>query len=258
MNVNQTFYVASLSGGKDSVAMVVRLIEENRPLTHVVFYDSGMEFDSIYEVVRKVQTLCIEHEIQFVWLKPGTNFLIDMLIKPIAYRNGEGFHYGYDWCGGACRWGTANKVKAISEFTSSLDGKIVEYVGIAYDEPKRVKDKVYPLVEWKMTEADALRYCREHGFNWLEGDVDLYDVLKRVSCWCCRNKNLQELRAYYHFLPKYWELLKGLQSRIDRPFYHNQFTIFDLEERFCLEDRIEAENPYIQGSLFDFIDNEAV
>ena len=48
-------------------------------------------------------------------------------------------------------------------------------------------------------------------------------------------KNLKELRNMYHYLPKYWGLLKGMQSRIDRPFYSGK-TIFEIEERFKLED----------------------
>lgn len=83
-----------------------------------------------------------------------------------------------------------------------------------------------------MTESDCLEYCRSKDFDWLEGNVDLYDVLSRVSCWCCANKNLKELEAMYKYLPDYWDLLKGLQSRIDRPFRRDGKTIFDLEDKF--------------------------
>lgn len=37
-------YVASVSFGKDSLAMLLVLIEENWPLDEVIFYDTGMEF----------------------------------------------------------------------------------------------------------------------------------------------------------------------------------------------------------------------
>lgn len=62
--------------------------------------------------------------------------------------------------------------------------------------------------------------------------MELYKVLDRVSCWCCSNKNLKELENMYLHLPRYWGLLKGLQSRIERPFRRNGETIFDLERRF--------------------------
>ena len=43
-------YFASISFGKDSLAMLLRLIEENKPLDEVVFYDTGMEFECIYNL----------------------------------------------------------------------------------------------------------------------------------------------------------------------------------------------------------------
>ena len=40
--------IASVSWGKDSLAMLHGLIERGMPLDEVVFYDTGMEFDAIY------------------------------------------------------------------------------------------------------------------------------------------------------------------------------------------------------------------
>ena len=47
-------YVASVSFGKDSLAMLLRLIEENKPLDEVIFYDTGMEFECIYKMRDKI------------------------------------------------------------------------------------------------------------------------------------------------------------------------------------------------------------
>ena len=41
-------HVASFSGGKDSTAMVLRLIEEDWPLDEIVFFDTGWEFPQMY------------------------------------------------------------------------------------------------------------------------------------------------------------------------------------------------------------------
>ena len=43
-------YIASCSFGKDSLAMVLMLIERGLQLDEVVFYDTGMEFQAIYNV----------------------------------------------------------------------------------------------------------------------------------------------------------------------------------------------------------------
>lgn len=86
-----------------------------------------------------------------------------------------------------------------------------------------------------MTEKDCLKYCYSKGWNWDENGVELYSILDRVSCWCCRNKNIKELKNIYMYLPEYWQKLRGLQSRIDEPFKGEGKSIFDLEERFKKE-----------------------
>lgn len=42
-------YVLSLSGGKDSTAMLLRLLEEKQPVDFILFCDTGLEFPQMYE-----------------------------------------------------------------------------------------------------------------------------------------------------------------------------------------------------------------
>lgn len=248
-------YVASCSFGKDSLAMVLRLLEERKQLDEVIFYDTGMEFDSIYRNRDKVKDLLYDENIRYTELKPKNNFLYNMLIKPVKYRNpqDEAYHYGYEWCGAkGVRWGTTDKTSAIQRHYKKLYGgeEICEYIGIAYDEPKRIEvneRKLYPLVEWQMTEKDCLQYCYDRGFDWQENGIELYDVLDRVSCWCCANKNLKELKNIYLYLPEYWQRLRGLQNRIDMPMKGEGKSVFELEERF--EKEIESDKNML--TLFD-------
>lgn len=231
-------YIASVSFGKDSLCMLLKLIEFNYPLDEVIFYDTGMEFNCVYNIRDKVKEMLTKHNIKFTELKPKELFECTMFEKPVKKRNGE-ITKGYSWCGGRCRWGTAEKVRTISMYLKSNYGvNYKEYVGIAYDEPKRIKDdnkKIYPLYDLKLTEKDCLNYCYDKGFNWLEDGVELYTILDRVSCWCCANKNLKELKNYYLYLPSYWEKLKDLQSKTDRPMKYNKYSVFDLEEKFKSE-----------------------
>lgn len=224
-------YIASFSGGKDSVAMVLKLIELNYNLDEVIFYDTQLEFDCIYKNVLKMKDICNSKCIKFTILKSNNSVYYDMLIRPVNTRNGLP-KYGYGWCGGRCRWGTTFKTQSITRYLKGRTYK--EYVGIAFDELDRVKEKNYPLVDLKITEKMALDYCYSQGFDWVEDGIRLYDVLDRVSCYCCRNKNLKELKAMYQFLPSYWKRLEGLQSRIDEPFKKNK-SIFDLAKIFELE-----------------------
>jgi hypothetical protein len=211
-------YIASCSFGKDSLAMVLLLIAKNEPLDEVVFYNTGMEFEAIYHIRDKLIPILEENEIKYVELKPDRPFLYDMLEKPI-YSKKNGHHNGYGWCGGACRWGTQFKNDVIDRYKNSLNDELYEYIGIAADEQDRIKNMHYPLVEWGMTEKNCLDYCRENGWQWLEMEngqaIDLYDVLDRVSCWCCSNKNLKELNAIHRHLPSYWDRLKDLQRQIE-------------------------------------------
>lgn len=235
----ETKYIASLSGGKDSVCLVERIIEEGLPLDDVIFYDSGMEFEAVYKNIEKIKTKLEFLGIKFTRLTAETPFWVKMLIHEVNPGTDK-THYGYSWCGGVCRWGTTDKVKACNKYYKEQypDMQIKEYIGIAFDEHERAKadaNKLYPLIVWEMTENMCLNYCYSRGYDWKENGIELYDILDRVSCWCCGNKNLKELRNMYLYLPKYWALLKGLQSKIAIPFYKRTRTIFDLEKQFEAE-----------------------
>lgn len=233
--------------------MVLKLIEENYPLDEVIFYDTGMEFEAIYHVRDKIVPIIEAYGAKYTEIKPRENFLYSMLARPVESKQ-KGFHYGYGWCGGTCRWGTTNKKELLDAYTK---GSHI-YVGIAIDEQERLdrlpENKSSPLAEWNMAESDCLKYCRDRGISWDEGGIDLYDVLDRVSCWCCCNKNLKELKAIWKYLPQYWERLKALQIRLnDRPMkkfkskrYGEYGNVFDMERVF------EHEEQTKQMNIFDF------
>ena len=250
-------YIANDSGGKDSRCMVYMLIEKGYQVDGVVYFNNGMDFEAITNAMETDKKFFKKHNVKFTELKPQLDFEYCMFDKPVRVgKTNE--HKGYSWCGGRCRWGTMEKNKTIDKYCEDA----IQYIGIAGDEWKRLvgifefdKDKNgkpildekgciqnfkqisnfnkrYPLVEWGMSEKDCLEYCYSKGLNWLEDGIELYSILDRVSCWCCANKNLKELKNYYLYLPKYWEKLKELQRKTDRPFKYNKYTIFDLEEKF--------------------------
>lgn len=227
--------IASVSFGKDSLSMLLLILERGLPLDEVVFYDTGMEFKAIYDTRDKVLPLLADHGVRYTELRPPRPFVFDMLDKPVNSKK-NGLHYGYSWCGGCARWGTACKTHALDTNAKKAGKHVIQYIGIAADEPKRLErlasGKVAPLAKFGFTEADALAYCYERGFFWEENGVRLYDILDRVSCWCCANKNLKELRNIHDCLPEYWDRLKALQSRTDRPMKGPGKSVFDLEERF--------------------------
>jgi 3'-phosphoadenosine 5'-phosphosulfate sulfotransferase (PAPS reductase)/FAD synthetase len=209
--------VASLSGGKDSVAMI--LIKDYKK---AIFYDTGKEFNAIYNVIEKLR----KNGIEIITLKPIKSFDYKMFDHCRTCGKNKG-KCGYGWCGGICRWGTTEKLKELDRF--AINNNYIMAVGIASDETKRiVKErsnfKILPLVDLEITEKECLAICRQNGIQWLEKTdskfkvpeyIDLYNILDRVSCWCCRNKNLKELKNYYkYFTYSYWQKLKDLEQKI--------------------------------------------
>ena len=217
-------YIASVSWGKDSTAMLMLIIEKKLPLDEVVFFDTGAEFDTIY----KVRDLMIKkylkpNGIKYTELHPQTPFFELMLKHKHKTRKGT-IKTGYGWCGGVCRWGTSQKTSALNKYCKGS----IQYIGIAYDEEERYKrltpNKKAPLYEYKITEEQALLKCYKHGIYFDK----LYTILKRVSCWCCRNKNLKEISNYKQYLPKYYKMLCELEEQIGEPMK----PPYTLKERF--------------------------
>ena len=214
-----SYAIASVSWGKDSLAMLHMLIDERMPLDEVVFYDTGMEFEAIYSERDRMLPLLAENNIRYVELHPAMPFYYSMFVRPVKSREtGEIHKYGYGWCGGTCRWGTTEKVRTLDRYAEETGADTV-YVGIAADETARLAKetkayKRHPLAELGMTEADCLEKCYAEGHAWEQDGVRLYDILDRVSCWCCRNKNQKELAAMREHLPAYWWRLKGLEHHL--------------------------------------------
>lgn len=148
-------YIASVSFGKDSLAMLLKLLEKNEPLDEVVFYDTGFEFQCIYKLRDKIKPILEQKGIKYIELKPKEPFEYTMFEKPVKKKDGT-IGKGYSWCGGRCRWGTTEKLKSLEKYCKGN----YEYVGIAYDEPQRLNKerkghKLFPLADWKMSEKDC-------------------------------------------------------------------------------------------------------
>jgi 3'-phosphoadenosine 5'-phosphosulfate sulfotransferase (PAPS reductase)/FAD synthetase len=137
-------HIVSFSGGKDSTAMLLMMIEKNMPITDIIFCDTGMEFEEMYQHIDKVENY-INRKITVLKSEKTFEYLLGEHVK----KNGG---VGYGWPDFKNRWCTQVLKKSV--VSKYLKGKnIVEYHGIADDEKERTeKNKEgnriikYPLV----------------------------------------------------------------------------------------------------------------
>ena len=105
-------YIADVSWGRDSLAMLLYILDhpETYPLSEVVFYNTGMEFEAIYKIRDKMLPILRERGIKYTELHPENPFIYDMLERPVESKQ-KGKHNGYGWCGGVCRWAQQKRYK---------------------------------------------------------------------------------------------------------------------------------------------------
>lgn len=142
------FYICSLSGGKDSTAMLLRLLEENLPVDMILFCNTGLEFSDMYTHLDKLEKY-IGRPIAKIKAEHSFDYYFSEI--PIKRGNPEKFralfgkdYNGYGWMGVRMRWCT-NRLKdqPRERFLRNLYKKyeIRQYVGIAADEKYRLERK---------------------------------------------------------------------------------------------------------------------
>lgn len=227
-------HIVSFSGGKDSTALLLMMLEKGMPVDDIVFFDGGWDFPQMYDHVRKIENY-IGMKITRVY--PNETFDHYMFnYQPMRgnYVNKKGL----SWPDFKNRWCTRYKINAINKYCNQFPEKKI-YQGIAFDEAKRIKDDGnYPLFDWQITEKEALDYCYSKGFYW-DG---LYTKFNRVSCFCCPLQRISELKELCNNYPNLWKKLKQMDNNTWRNFRHD-YSIKELEMRFLQESK--------QTSLFE-------
>ena len=233
-------YIASFSGGKDSTAMVLQIIEEKLPLDEIVMFDTGWEFPQMYEHIAKFEAFTGR---TVTILKPKRSFRYWMFERPVIAQKGamkgKVHRIGNGWPNWGWRWCTGIKRDTMNSHCKNA----IQYVGFAKDEKERAAvngvkrgvQQIYPLIEWGMTETECLTYCRIRGFDW----GGLYKYFNRVSCFCCPLKGLSDLRKLRRHFPVLWSKMLAWDAELgcgNRGF-RGYDTVADLEFRFAKEDR---------------------
>lgn len=227
-------HIVNFSGGKDSTAMLIRMLEENMQIDKIIFckvmatQDIGGELPEMYEYIKKVNNyIKTKYNKEITIITQEKSFEDYFYTKKIrGKRIGE--IYGFpalngSWCNDRL------KVRIINEYLKK-QGKYISYIGIAADERERLKRLKYNecsmLEKWNMTEDDCLKFLKKRDL-----ENPLYKNHKRLGCWFCPKQNIKSLEVLKKEYPNLWEKLLLWQRDSPFPFRINT-TIYDLDKKF--------------------------
>lgn len=170
--------VVNFSGGRTSAYMAKKLIEAGTPDLLFVFQNTGKEHE---KTLQFVDDFSKKERVEIIWLEyiPVKPFFKVTNFEE-ASRNGEPFslmvekeRYLPNLFSRTC---TKNlKVLTLKRYLKSIGIKSWNhYLGIRYDEPRRYNKEFsisrksvvfYPLVEWKVSKEDVLKYWKNQPYN---------------------------------------------------------------------------------------------
>lgn len=224
--------IVNLSGGKDSTAMLLMMLERGIPVHLILYADVGemAEFKEMYPYIERVQAYTgipvrtVRSEIH-----TARNMFYGFPSRGKYKDEIRGFP---PTVGPGCRYRSWLKVEPLEKAGGS--GNHV-FIGIAADEANRSRSLEYakgkneyhfPLVDWGITEAMCMEYLKERDlYN------ALYDHFRRLGCFWCPKQSVASLRSLWRYYPFYWQQLRRMEQDQKRPFKHG-YPAEVLEMRF--------------------------
>ena len=258
-------YIATISGGKDSVTMCDLLLKKKNHIDYIVFTDTLLEFKLMYPYIEKVKAYFKSRyrvaEKKFIILKPNTTFeewCFGTIKKDNAKRVGAIRGIPSSTEAGICYWRRESKIYPMERFVKTLNDEVTFYIGYTLDENRSIAntEKItyeYPLQNiFKMSERD----CQQYLIN-QEMENPLYKYFSRTGCGVCPFQSDRAFFQIYKHFKEDWEYMKWIEARlekyeamgmtvINKNWFGGRRSILDVEKDF-----INAEK---QDSLFDFSD----
>lgn len=244
-----TQYVLSLSYGKDSIACLEAIMQLGYPLDRIVHAEVWatqnipaelppmLHFkEKADRIIKEKYGFQVEH---FCGKDEEGHKITYETYFYERFQNGEnaGRMYGFPFQRGA--WCTSRlKQRVKDNIGSDTQVRIVRYLGIAADEPKRIykhskkPNIVLPLVDIGWDEAYCRQWCEENDLL-----SPIYTTSDRGGCWFCHNQSIEQLRLLRRDYPHLWKLL--LKWDLDSPvtFKSDGHTVHDFDKRFYLEEQ---------------------
>ena len=228
-------YVASLSFGKDSMAMLIKIKELGLPLDEVIYVDIMFDDDTSGETPEMASFITKAEKILKEKFNVEVTHLRGVTFKEQFYKIKQrgkhiGDNYGFPYTIGA--WCNDRlKMQPIKEYMRKQKEQVIQYVGIAYDEPERYErlnheTHIAPLYDLKITEKEAMEICKKYDLL-----SPIYKTSFRGGCWFCPKQRLSQLKWLYKEHNDLWNILKDMEKDSVNTFKPN-VTLKDLEERF--------------------------
>ena len=245
-------HIASCSFGKDSIATILLALENNEPLDRVVFcevmFDHARNISGeipehiewIYSTaIPKLEAMGVKVDV----VKSERDYLY-FFANAVGGGRFEGKFYGFP-IGGRCLINRDCKVAPIKRYLAEMAGScrkvrknIVQYIGIALDEPKRLErlggNKISLLAKYGYTEEMARAKCEQYGLL-----SPIYSFSSRGGCWFCPNQSIGQFCDLRRRHPELWEELRKLSTTPNLCSYGFKWglTLPEVEARMNFEDR---------------------
>ena len=232
-------YLASLSFGKDSMAMLIKIKELGLPLDEVIYVDIMFDDDTSGETPEMASFITKAEKILKEKFNIEVTHLRGVTFKEQFYKVKQrgkhvGDNYGFPYTIGA--WCNDRlKMQPIKEYMRRQTDEVIQYVGIAYDEPERYErlnheTHIAPLYDLKITEKEAMEICEKYDLL-----SPIYKTSFRGGCWFCPKQRLSQLKWLYQEHNDLWNTLRDMEKDSFNTFKPNT-TLKDLEERFKNDD----------------------
>lgn len=231
-------HIISWSGGKDSTATVLLFKEHYNELVlkgdKVSILFSEVMFDKKNDVSghnpRIIEFIKQKAQIFRKWgfnveiLRSDKDYL-DVFYHQIAHCKNEeeiGKTHGFPLMGGMCAIKRDCKLKPIEKWLKShKNEQIIQYVGIAKDEPLRLSslhkkaEKTSLLEKYGYTEDMAMELCEK--YDMVSPQYDMANpytgkTMKRDGCWFCANAKLCEMVEVARVYPAAWRQFVSLEK----------------------------------------------
>ena len=238
--------IVQFSGGKNSTAMLLMMIERKIPFDEVRHFDHGpWNYPGVADHVSKVEELIGMPIKRYYHRQP-----IDYLFYEYKRKNPPG-RQGLSFPTRKYRWCQSRMADALSKGARGKNNLI--FMGYHAEEWNRWSEHsarggkiCAPLISWGLSDSDCLNYCYERGLDF----SGIYRIFRRLSCWCCPLQPLSELRKLRIYYPDLWARLLEMQSRTWRRFKEKK-SVQDLELQFAREDaelaRVKRRNANLMG-----------